>query len=139
MLTEHRPVVRRRTRRGRIARIAVPLAIPVALGVTLGVIIANSGGNQTNVNQSAFHRFHSPTASASPSASASASTSPAASATASTSASAAAAVAPASSFANGPIATRQLGDVATAPVDGTGAAISLTQTAAQAEIGRAHV
>ena len=38
----------------------------------------------------------------------------------------------ASSFANGPIATTQLGDVATTPVDGTGAAISLNQTAAQA-------
>ena len=39
---------------------------------------------------------------------------------------------PANSFANGATATRQLGDVATAPVDGTGAAINLNQTAAQA-------
>jgi hypothetical protein len=38
----------------------------------------------------------------------------------------------ASSFANGPIAATQLGDVATTPVDGTGAAINLNQTAAQA-------
>ena len=37
-----------------------------------------------------------------------------------------------SDFATGPIATRQLGDVATNPVDGTGAAISLNQSAAQA-------
>jgi len=132
MLTEHRPVTRRRTRRGRIARIAVPLAIPVALGVTLGVIIANSGGNQTNVNQSAFGRHPRPTVSASASTSASASSTATASASPSTSASAATAVAPASSFGNGPIAARQLGDVATAPVDGTGAAINMNQTAAQA-------
>ena len=39
---------------------------------------------------------------------------------------------PAPSFANGPIATRQLGNLATNPVDGTGAAINLNQTAAQA-------
>ena len=35
-------------------------------------------------------------------------------------------------FATGPIATQQLGDVATKPVDGAGDAISLNQTAAQA-------
>jgi hypothetical protein len=35
-------------------------------------------------------------------------------------------------FANGPIAQRQLGDVARAPVDGQGDAISLNQTSAQA-------
>ena len=39
---------------------------------------------------------------------------------------------PASSFANGAIATNTLGDVATTPVDGTGAAINMNQTAAQA-------
>jgi len=38
----------------------------------------------------------------------------------------------ANDFANGPTATRQLGDVATRPVDGTGAAINLNQTADQA-------
>ena len=36
------------------------------------------------------------------------------------------------SFANGQTAFRQLGDLATNPVDGTGAAINLNQTAAQA-------
>jgi hypothetical protein len=41
-------------------------------------------------------------------------------------------VAPANSFASGAVATAQLGAVATAPVDGTGAAISTDQTAAQA-------
>jgi hypothetical protein len=60
MLTGHRPVMRRRTRRSRAARIAVPIAIPVALGLTLGVVIAvSSHSGPTNVNQSAFgrHRF----------------------------------------------------------------------------------
>jgi hypothetical protein len=41
-------------------------------------------------------------------------------------------VTPANSFAGGALATAQLGDVATAPVDGTGAAINTHQTAAQA-------
>jgi hypothetical protein len=41
-------------------------------------------------------------------------------------------VAPANSFNNGAIAANQLGDVATTPVDGTGAAINMNQTAAQA-------
>jgi hypothetical protein len=41
-------------------------------------------------------------------------------------------VAPANSFAGGAVATAQLGDVATSPVDGTGAAINTRQTAAQA-------
>jgi hypothetical protein len=41
-------------------------------------------------------------------------------------------VAPANSFAGGTLANAQLGDVATAPVDGTGAAINLNQSAAQA-------
>ena len=39
---------------------------------------------------------------------------------------------PAATFANGPIAMRQLGNLATVPVDGTGAAINLNQTAAEA-------
>ena len=45
---------------------------------------------------------------------------------------AAAAVPPAASFANGPTAFFPLGDLATNPVDGTGAAINLNQTAAEA-------
>jgi hypothetical protein len=128
MLTGHRPAMRRRTRRSRAARIAIPLAIPVALGLTLGIVIAVSGhSGSTNVNQSAFGFRHP-----SPSASASASATASASASASPTTSTAATVPPANSNANGPVATRQLGDVATAPVDGTGAAISLNQTAAQA-------
>jgi hypothetical protein len=132
MLTGQRSVRRRRTQRSRAARIAVPLAIPVALGVTLGVIIAVShSSNSSTLSQSAFgsrHHFGG----ASPTASASASASAAASGTASPSASAAAAVAPAASFANGRIAQFQLGDVATAPVDGAGNAINLNQTPAEA-------
>ncbi len=138
MLTGQRSVRRRRTQRSKAARIAVPLAIPVALGITLGVVIAVShGSNPTALQQSAFgsrHHFGGGTPSASASPTASASASAAASATASPSASAAAAVAPANSFANGPVTTRQLGDVATAPVSGAAGAtpINLNQTAAEA-------
>jgi len=59
MLTGHRPVMRRRTRRSRAARIAIPIAIPVALALTLGAVIAvSSHSGSTNVNQSAFrNRF----------------------------------------------------------------------------------
>jgi hypothetical protein len=121
MLTGHRSAWRRRGRKSRAARLAVPLAIPMALGLTLGIVLAVSGGNHTTINQAALG------ASASPSGAASG----AASATPSTSA-AATTVAPANTFANGQTAFRQLGDVATAPVDGAGNAINLNQTAAQA-------
>jgi len=102
------------------------------LGVTLGVIIAVSHSvNSVNTSQSAFGAHHR--GGATPTASASASASAAASGTASAAAGgAAAAVAPANSFAAGPIAFRQLGDVATAPVDGAGNAINLNQTPAEA-------
>jgi hypothetical protein len=134
MLTGQRSVRRRRTQRSRAARIAVPLAIPVALGVTLGVIIAVShSSNSSTLSQSAFgSRHHFGGASPSASATASASASATATGTASPSASAAAAVAPANSFAAGRIAQFQLGDVATAPVDGAGNVINLNQTPAQA-------
>ena len=113
----------------------------MALGATLGVVFAVSSHGTTDINQSAFGRHHqnggSPTATPTPTGSATASSTASPSATPSTSASAtatgtAAAVPPASSFANGATATFQLGDLATAPVDGTGAAISMNQTAAQA-------
>jgi hypothetical protein len=88
------------------------------LGVALGVFLSVSGGpNNTHINQSALG------ASASPSAAASGAAGTAAAATA---------VAPANSFANGPVATTKLGDVATTPVDGAGAAINMNQSAAQA-------
>ena len=135
MLTGHRPVTRRRSQRRRAARIAVPLAIPVALGVTLGVVFAVSSHGTTSINQDAFGRHHHPTASASATPTASGTATGTATASASPSASAtgsAAAVPPASSFDTGAIATQTLGDVATTPVDGTGAAINMNQTAAQA-------
>jgi hypothetical protein len=139
MLSGHRSASRRRGRNS-AARIAVPLAIPMALGLTLGIILAVTGGNTTKIAESALGNCASPSASASAAAAASASAAPAASASASpcpsASASASAAaktVPPAASHANGPLAFRQLGDVANAPVDGAaGAAINLNQNADQA-------
>ncbi len=145
MLSGHRSAWRRRGRNSRAARIAVPLAIPMALGLTLGIILAVSGGPVTTINQSATDACASPSASpagsgspaaagsASAAASASAAPCPSASASASSGTAAAAAVVPpAATFANGQTAFFPLGDVATNPVDGTGAAINLNQTAAQA-------
>ena len=139
MLSGHRSAWRRRGRNSRAARIAVPLAIPMALGLTLGVVLAVSGGNATTISQSAAGSNTCASPSGSPAASGNAaaaspaaSPSPCASASASGDPAAAAVVPPAPSFANGQVAFRQLGDVATNPVDGTGAAINLNQTAAQA-------
>src|ERR1700733_11725560 len=142
MLSGHRSAWRRRGTNSRAARIAVPLAIPMALGLTLGIILAVSGGPVTTINQSATGACASPSASpaasgGSPAAAASASPAPSASASPCPSASAnagpaaGAAVPAAPTFANGQTAFRQLGDLATNPVDGTGAAINLNQTAAQ--------
>jgi hypothetical protein len=139
MLSGHRSAWRRRGRSSRAARIAVPLAIPMALGLTLGIILAVSGGPVTTINQSATgcaSPSASPAVSGSPaaaaSASASASASPCPSASSSTGTAASAVVPAAPTFANGQTAAFQLGDLATNPVDGTGAAINLNQTAAQA-------
>jgi len=135
MLSGHRSAWRRRGRNSRAARIAVPLAIPMALGLTLGVILAVSGGPVTTINQSATGACASPSASpaaaGAPAVAASASASPCPSTSAGTAA-AAAVVPPAPSFASGQAAFFPLGDLATNPVDGTGAAINLNQTAAQA-------
>ena len=125
MLSGHRSAWRRRGGKSRAARLAVPLAIPMALGLTLGIILAVSGGNTTHIDQSALG------ASASPSASASGAVAAVAAAP-TTTAAAAATVPPAATFANGQTAFRQLGDLATVPVDGTGNAINLNQTAAEA-------
>src|SRR6266566_4157739 len=65
MLSGHRSAWRRRSNKSRAARIAVPLAIPMALGLTLGIILAVSGGNTTNIAQSALGASASPSASAS--------------------------------------------------------------------------
>jgi hypothetical protein len=139
MLSGHRPAWRRRSRRSssRAARIAVPLAIPMALGLTLGIVLAVSGGPVTTVNQSALGDCSSPSASpaasGSPSAAASASASPCPSASTSTDPGSTTPLL-AQTFATGPVAFRQLGDVATAPVSGAAGAtpISLDQTAAEA-------
>ena len=140
MLSGHRSAGRRRGRNSRAARIAVPLAIPMALGLTLGVILAVSSGHTNTINQSALGATSCASAYASAGAT-TASAAPAlaapapcvsASASASGDTAAAAVVPPAPSYANGPVATRQLGNLATDPVDGTGAAINLNQTAAQA-------
>ena len=136
MLSGHRSAWRRRSGKSRAARIAIPLAIPMALGLTLGIILAVSGGPVTTINQSATGACGSPSASpaasGSPAAAASASASPCPSASASSSAAVAAAVPAAPNFATGRIAFNQLGDLATNPVDGTGAAINLNQNADQA-------
>ncbi len=142
MLTGQRPGTRRRTQRSRVTRIAVPLAIPVVLGVTLGVVFAVNGHSNTDISQSAFGApVATPTANGTGTGMASPTVSPAGSGMASPTASATSTagtgtatgtVPPANSFAGGAIATFQLGDLATTPVDGTGAAISMNQTAAQA-------
>jgi hypothetical protein len=144
MLSGHKSASRRRGNRSRAARIAVPLAIPVALGLTLGIILAVSGGPVSTIDQAATGGC------ASPSASAAASASAVASAAAGTTASALASATPcpsasattatittpllAATFAAGAVATRQLGDVATAPVSGAAGAtpIAMNQTAAEA-------
>ena len=126
MLSGQRSAWRRRGRNSRAVRIAVPLAIPMAMGLTLGIILAVSGGHITKINQSAMG------AAASPSVGASGAAVAAVTATPTTTAAAAAAVPPAPSNASGQTAFRQLGDLATVPVDGAGNAINLNQTAAQA-------
>src|ERR1700733_6577094 len=136
MLSGHRSAWRRRSGKSRAARIAIPLAIPMALGLTLGLILAVSGGPVTTINQSALGACGSPSASpaasGSPAAAASTSAAPCPSGSASAGTAVAAAVAAAPNFATGQTAFNQLGDLATNPVDGTGAAINLNQTAAQA-------
>ncbi len=131
MLTGQRPTARRRSQNKRSGRIAAAIAIPVTAGVALGVFIAVHSSGSANVADSAFGRHHHPTASPTASATASGTATATASATA-TGTGAATTVAPANSFANGMTATRQLGDLATNPVDGAGAAINMNQTAAQA-------
>ena len=124
MLSGHRSAWRRRGGKSRAARLAVPLAIPMAMGLTLGIILAVSSGNTTHIDQSALGASASPSASASGAVAAAAATP--------TATAAAATVPPAATFANGQTAFRQLGNLATVPVDGAGNAINLNQTAAEA-------
>ena len=90
----------------------------MAMGLTLGIILAVSGGHITKIDQSALP------AAATPSAGASGAATP--------TTGVAAAVPPAPSNASGQTAFRQLGNLATVPVDGAGNAINLNQTAAEA-------
>src|SRR5580658_4010331 len=135
MLSGHKSASRRRGNRSRAARIAVPLAIPLALGLTLGIILAVSGGPVSTINQAATG-CASPSASAVASASAAAGTTASATPCPSASAATATSTTPllAATFAAGAVATRQLGDVATAPVSGAAGAtpIAMNQTAAEA-------
>jgi hypothetical protein len=123
MPTRHRSAWRRRLPKGRLARIAVPLAIPAALAVVIGIIVAVTGKNAMQINQSALANCATPSAAAS-----AAPASPAASAAPCPSA----APSPTSSApAVNPEAGRP--DLAVAnPVDPAGNPISLDQTAAQA-------
>jgi len=141
MPSRQRSVRQRRRPDGRLGRIALPLAIPLALGAVLGVVLALNGGNVTSVNQSALGNCAPPSASASavlasPAAPASAPASAAASASAAPCPSASAstnvvATASPSAPAVNPEAGRP-GLAMTNPVDPTGAAINLNQTAAEA-------
>ena len=83
MLSGHRSAWRRRSRKSRAARIAIPLAIPMALGLTLGIVLAVSGGPVTTINQSALGACGSSAASPAASGSAAAAAGPSASAPAS--------------------------------------------------------
>src|SRR6266566_3309371 len=126
MLSGHRSARRRRSNKSRAVRIAVPLAIPMALGLTLGIILAVSGGNSTNIEQSALGSCASAAASAAPAASASA---PAAGASAPAAAGAAAAAnfaIPANNAAN------RAGLAGANAVDAAGNAFSFNQNADQA-------
>jgi hypothetical protein len=128
MPTRHRSA----WRRSRTARIAVPVAIPVALAVAIGAIVAATDGFNTHVDSAALANCASPGAVASAAAGASAPVSPApcpSGASAVASAAAPTATAAAAAAVN-PEAGRA--DIATNPVDPSGAAISLTQTAAEA-------
>jgi len=149
MPSRQRSARQRRRPVGRLGRIAVPLAIPMAIAAILGVVITVDGSHVTSVNQSAVDNCASAAASAPASAAASA---PAASAPASAAASAPASAAASASAAPCPSASASTNVVATAspsapavnpeagrpglamtnPVDPTGAAISLNQTAAEA-------
>jgi hypothetical protein len=132
MPTRHRSGWRRRQQGSRVARIVVPVAIPVALAVVVGAIVVATDGYDTHVNNAALANC----ASAAPSASAGGASSPASPAPCPSGGSAAASAAsPTATAAAAPAVNPEAGrpDLAlTNPMDPTGAAISLTQTAAAA-------
>jgi hypothetical protein len=151
MLSEHRSAPRRRN--SRAARIAVPLAIPAALGLTLGIVLAVSGGGKAaTIEQSALGTCVSASASAGAPAMAASASAPAPAPAASGSAPAAAASAapcPSASASASASATGaatgttvaaippinppgRAGAAGSNAVDASGAAISFTQTTAEA-------
>jgi hypothetical protein len=149
MLSEHRSAPRRRN--SRAARIAVPLAIPAALGLTLGIVLAVSGGGKAaTIEQSALGTCVSASASAGAPAIAASASAPAPAPAASGSAPAAAAsAAPCPSASASASATGaatgtsvaaippinppgRAGAAGSNAVDASGAAISFTQTTAEA-------
>ncbi len=121
-------------------------AVTAAAAVVVAVTCISLVDQHTSVNEAALTNCASPgVASAAPAASGGAVPAPSGSASAAPCPSgSAAAASPSASpagprvpvkpldYATGPIAPRQLGDVATNPVDGDGEAISLTQSADQA-------
>src|SRR6185437_7357264 len=126
MPTRHRSA----WRRNKAARIAVPIAIPVALAVAIGAIVAATDGFDSHVDSAALANCASPGAVASAAAGASAPASPAPCPSGASAAASAAAPTATAAAAVNPEAGRP--DIATNPVDPSGAAISLTQTAAEA-------
>jgi hypothetical protein len=125
MPSRHRSAWRRRRQTGRIARIAVPVAIPVVLAAVVGAIVAVTDGYDTHVDNAANANC------ASPAASAGAGNSVASSAPCTGTAPAAAQNATAATPAVNPEAGRP-GLAENTPVDPTGAAINLNQSAAEA-------
>ncbi len=155
MLSEHRSAPRRR--KSRASRYAVPLAIPVALGLTFGVVMAvSNGGTATTVAESALGTCASASASAPATATATAAAAASASAPApavaaasasapAAAASASAAPCPSASASASAAATTTLalgippvnppgraGAAGSNAVDASGAALSFTQTTAEA-------
>ena len=149
MLSEHRSAPRRRN--SRAARIAVPLAIPAALGLTLGIVLAVSGGGKAvTIEQSALGTCASASASAPATAASASAPAPAASGSAPAAAASAApcpsasasapASAPATAAATGTTVAAippinppgRAGAAGSNAVDASGAAISFTQTTAEA-------
>ena len=138
MSTRHRSAWRRKFRNNRMTQVAatVSVAVVAVVGAVIGISLANQ--HVSALNQAgcvSAGPSGGPVVSASGAAAAAgASAAPcpaqsggAADVAATASAAPRVAVQP-NTFATGPIATQQLGGIATQPVDGTGAAINLNQT-----------
>ncbi len=137
MSTRYRSARRRNNRKTQVAVTAAAAVVAVA-GAVIGISLADQ--HVSSVNQAAFGACLSQAsggASASPSDGSSGAPCPAQSGGANPTAAPSASsgprvnVAP-NTFANGPVATQQLGDIAWQPVDGAGQAINLNQSADQA-------